>query len=118
MLSIGSLDGSEATRIIEIPGLLSFLATGTFDGDVEGINELQVSERAMAEKVAAQYGPHVAALVLADDYAPNIPLTYWSFRFMMGLGFAHHGRRRRRPCGRTRKGRVPAVQVVGPGWPS
>jgi cytochrome d ubiquinol oxidase subunit I len=43
VLSIGSLDGSEATRIIEIPGLLSFLATGTWDGEVEGINELRVS---------------------------------------------------------------------------
>ena len=43
VLSIGSLDGSEATRIIEIPGLLSFLATGTFDGTVEGINDLKVS---------------------------------------------------------------------------
>jgi cytochrome d ubiquinol oxidase subunit I len=87
VLSIGSLDGSAATRIIEVPGLLSFMATGSFDGTVEGINDLQGSERAMAEKVAAQYGPQVAALVTADSYAPIIPLTYWSFRFMMGLGF-------------------------------
>jgi cytochrome d ubiquinol oxidase subunit I len=42
----------------------------------------------MAEKVAGRYGPDVAALVLVDDYTPVIPLTYWSFRFMMGLGFA------------------------------
>lgn len=87
VLSIGSLDGSEATRIIEIPGLLSFLATGTWDGTVEGINELRVSERAMAEQVAERYGSDVAALVLADDYTPIIPVTYWSFRLMMGLGF-------------------------------
>ncbi len=87
VLSIGSLDGSEATRLIEVPGLLSFLATGTWDGTVEGIDDLRVSERAMAEKVAAQYGPDVAKLVTADDYTPIIPLTYWSFRFMMGLGF-------------------------------
>ena len=46
VLTIGSLDGSTATRIIEIPGLLSFLATGTLDGTVEGINDLQVTERA------------------------------------------------------------------------
>ena len=88
VLSIGSLDGSEATRIIEIPGLLSFLATGTWDGEVEGINELRQSEKAMALKVAEQYGPDVAALVIVEDYTPNIPLAYWSFRFMMGLGFA------------------------------
>jgi cytochrome bd ubiquinol oxidase subunit I len=87
VLSIGSLDGSSATRIIEIPGLLSFLATGTFDGTVEGINDLQVSEQAKAAAVAEQYGPQVAALVTADSYAPIIPVTYWSFRIMMGLGF-------------------------------
>ncbi len=87
VLSVGTLDGSTATRIIEIPGLLSFLATGTWDGTVEGIDDLQVTERAQAEKVAAQYGPEVAALVTADSYAPIIPVTYWSFRFMMGLGF-------------------------------
>ena len=50
VLSIGSLDGSEATRIIEVPGLLSFLATGSFDGTVEGINELQDTERVKAER--------------------------------------------------------------------
>jgi cytochrome d ubiquinol oxidase subunit I len=87
VLSVGSLDGSEATRIIEVPGLLSFLATGTWDGTVEGIDDLRVSERAMAAKVAEQYGPDVASLVTAEDYTPIIPLTYWSFRFMMGLGF-------------------------------
>jgi len=87
VLSIGSLDGSSATRIIEIPGLLSFMATGSFDGTVEGINDLQVSERAKAEQVAARYGPQVAALVTAKSYAPIIPVTYWSFRIMMGLGF-------------------------------
>ena len=94
VLSIGSLDGSEATRLIEVPGLLSFLATGTWDGTVEGIDDLRVSERAMAEKVAAQYGPDVAKLVTADDYTPIIPLTYWSFRFMMGLGFSRCSSRR------------------------
>lgn len=107
VLSIGSLDGSEATRIIEIPGLLSFLATGTFDGTVEGINDLQVSERAMAEKVAGQYGPEVAALVTADSYAPMIPVTYWSFRFMMGLGFLTMFLAAITLWG-IRKGRVPA----------
>jgi len=36
ILSVGSLDGTEATRIIEVPGLLSFLATGSIDGEVMG----------------------------------------------------------------------------------
>ncbi|MBM6403376.1 cytochrome ubiquinol oxidase subunit I [Phycicoccus sp. CSK15P-2] len=87
VLSIGSLDGSEATRIIEVPGLLSFLGTGSFSGTVDGIDELKDSERAMADEVAAQYGPDVARLVAAEDYTPIIPVAYWTFRLMMGFGF-------------------------------
>ncbi|HET6953346.1 MAG TPA: cytochrome ubiquinol oxidase subunit I [Acidimicrobiales bacterium] len=115
VLSIGSLDGSEATRIIEIPGLLSFLATGTWDGTVEGINELRVSERAMAEQVAERYGPDVAALVLADDYTPIIPVTYWSFRLMMGLGFLTMALAAWTLWATRRKGGVPQVPQ-GPWW--
>ena len=36
MFTIGTLDGSEETFSIKIPGLLSFLATGTTDGEVAG----------------------------------------------------------------------------------
>ena len=36
-LAVGSLDGTSATRIIEVPGLLSFLATGDFQGEVMGM---------------------------------------------------------------------------------
>jgi cytochrome bd ubiquinol oxidase subunit I len=119
VLSIGSLDGSSATRVIEIPGLLSFLATGTFDGTVEGINDLQVSEQAKALAVADRYGPEVAALVTAKSYAPIIPVTYWSFRIMMGLGFLTMFLAGITLWG-IRKGRVPAskwwvwVAVVAP----
>jgi cytochrome d ubiquinol oxidase subunit I len=87
VLSIGSLDGKEATRIIEVPGLLSFLAHGDFGAEVMGINDAREHEKALAAKVADQYGPEVAALVQDDDYTPVIPLTYWTFRLMMGLGF-------------------------------
>jgi cytochrome d ubiquinol oxidase subunit I len=77
VLSIGALDGSEATDVITIPGLLSFLATGSFDGEVAGINNLQ-------DEYEQTYGD----LVPGGDYKPNIPIAYWTFRFMMGLGFA------------------------------
>ncbi|PKW26900.1 cytochrome ubiquinol oxidase subunit I [Phycicoccus duodecadis] len=87
VLSVGPLDGSEATRIISVPGLLSFLGTGDVNGTVEGINDLKGSERALAEKVVAQYGPQMAPLVLTDDYTPIVPVAYWTFRLMMGLGF-------------------------------
>jgi len=71
ILSVGDLSGSEATHIIEVPGLTSWMATGSFGGEVQGINNLQ-------EQYAATYGP--------GNYVPYVPITYWSFRLMIGLG--------------------------------
>ncbi len=83
VLTVGSLDGSHANPIIEIPGLLSFLATGSFTGEVMGINDLEA-------QYAQQYGASGDPLVTdtATSYVPNIPTTYWSFRLMIGLGMA------------------------------
>lgn len=91
VLSIGSLDGREATRIIEVPGLLSFLGTGSVDGTVEGIDDLRGAEAQMAQRAIDRYGPEIAPFVLTDDYAPVIPVAYWTFRLMMGAGFATMG---------------------------
>jgi cytochrome d ubiquinol oxidase subunit I len=71
IFTIGSLNGQSEVFSIRIPRLLSFLATGSFDGKVEGIDDVQARE-------AATYGP--------GDYRPNIPLAYWSFRLMIGFG--------------------------------
>ena len=91
VLTIGALDGTSATPIIEVPGLLSFLGTGSFSGEVKGINELketlpqELSDKARAAGMTeAQIEEYVTP---AAGYVPNIPLSYWSFRFMMGLGF-------------------------------
>ena len=65
---------------VKLPDLLSFLATGNTDGKVEGINEL----RAQYQKT---YGSDPGATYYsAGDYTPVIPVTYWSFRLMIGLG--------------------------------
>lgn len=77
VLTVGSLDGSEATPLLEVPGLLSFLGTGSFGGTVQGIDPLQ-------EQYAEEYAGD--RLTEAADYKPIVPVTYWSFRFMMGLG--------------------------------
>jgi cytochrome d ubiquinol oxidase subunit I len=77
VLSVGPLDGSEATEIIAIPGLLSFLATGDWSAEVQGINDLQ-----------AEYEERFGDLVPGQDFVPNVPVAYWTFRLMMGLGFA------------------------------
>jgi len=74
LFTIGTLDGSEPVFSIEIPKLLSFLATGDFNGKVEGINDLN-----------EQYRQTYASTGL-DDFAPNIPVTYWTFRLMIGVG--------------------------------
>jgi cytochrome d ubiquinol oxidase subunit I len=87
VFTVGSLDGDEEIFSVRIPGLLSFLATGSTSGTVEGINPLKEQAGTVVDRVSQQYGPEFAALVTADDYAPVIPVTYWSFRFMMGLGF-------------------------------
>lgn len=71
VLTIGDVTGDAATPIIEVPGLLSFLSTGDFNATVQGINQLQAAYE-------AQYGP--------GDYVPYVPVTYWSFRLMIGVG--------------------------------
>jgi cytochrome bd ubiquinol oxidase subunit I len=74
ILSVGDLSGDTATTIIEIPGLLSYLATGTWSGPestVQGINNLQA-------EFEQTFGP--------GNYIPYVPITYWGFRLMIGLG--------------------------------
>jgi cytochrome d ubiquinol oxidase subunit I len=71
LFTIGSLDGSRSVFQIDVPSVLSFLATGDFKATVQGVNDLQ----AQYEKT---YGP--------GNYTPNIPLAYWSFRLMIGFG--------------------------------
>jgi cytochrome d ubiquinol oxidase subunit I len=83
VLTIGSLDGQHANPLIEIPGLLSFLATGDFNGAVQGIVELK---RQYADTYGATGNPLVADV--ATNYVPNIPTTYWTFRLMIGVGMA------------------------------
>ena len=80
IFTIGTPDGTSEKFAVKIPNLLSFLATGTWDGKVEGINDL----RATYEKEFGQ--DPGAAYYTAGDYVPNIPVTYWTFRFMIGVG--------------------------------
>ena len=73
IFTIGTLDGSREVFSLKVPYLLSFLATGHFDGEVKGINTLQQAYEQL-------YGP--------GSYKPNIPLAYWTFRLMIGVGMA------------------------------
>ncbi|MDL5157041.1 cytochrome ubiquinol oxidase subunit I [Actinomycetospora termitidis] len=65
------LPGQDAPWSLDVPWLLSFLATGDPTATVQGIDDLQA-------QYAAQFGP--------GDYTPWIPVAYWTFRLMIGLG--------------------------------
>jgi len=71
LLTIGSLNGSHPVFEITLPRLLSFLATGNWSSTVQGIDNLN-------QQYQAQFGP--------GSYIPYVPVIYWSFRLMIGLG--------------------------------
>jgi cytochrome bd ubiquinol oxidase subunit I len=58
---------------ITIPRLLSWMGTGSFDGEVQGLNQLQAEEE-------QQFGP--------GNYMPRVRLMYWAMRVMAMLGVA------------------------------
>ncbi|HSP70996.1 MAG TPA: cytochrome ubiquinol oxidase subunit I [Gaiellaceae bacterium] len=57
---------------IAVPHGLSILADNSWNGRVEGINDVQ-------RDYEQQYGP--------GNYKPIVAVTYWSFRIMTGIGF-------------------------------
>jgi cytochrome bd ubiquinol oxidase subunit I len=74
LFQIGGFSQSDPTPSfsIEVPGLLSFLATGSFDGKVVGLDQLQ-------RQYQHQYGR-------SGDYIPNVEPLYWGMRVMAYLG--------------------------------
>jgi cytochrome d ubiquinol oxidase subunit I len=56
---------------IQIPRLLSYMATGSFKGQVQGLNQLQAQER-------RQFG--------RGNYMPDIRVIYWAMRVMAYMG--------------------------------
>ncbi len=71
VFQIGGYNQDETPiKIIEIPHLLSLLATGTWDGEVQGLAPLN-------EQYNQQYGP--------GYYVPNVFIQYWSMRAMAYL---------------------------------
>ena len=100
IFTIGSLDGQEEVFSIKVPNLLSFLAENKLDAEVVGINDLR-------EEYRETYGQDPGAKYYSPgDYTPIIPITYWTFRIMMGLGFVVMGAAALLLWA-TRKGRIP-----------
>ena len=70
------LPGREQPWSIDVPYLLSILAAGSPTATVQGIDDLQA-------EYSAQFGP--------GDYTPWVPVAYWTFRLMIGLGVVAMG---------------------------
>jgi len=70
LLTIGNLKDQVLFQIT-LPHVLSLLATNSWNGKVQGINQLQKAD-------VKKYGP--------GNYVPTVWLEYWNFRIMAGLG--------------------------------
>ncbi|WP_329464092.1 cytochrome ubiquinol oxidase subunit I [Streptomyces sp. NBC_01431] len=71
VFAIGDVAKGHNDVEISVPGILSFLADSNFSSYVPGINDVNKSEQ-------QKFGP--------GDYRPNIPVTFWGFRWMIGFG--------------------------------
>jgi cytochrome d ubiquinol oxidase subunit I len=72
LFAVGRINAScGAVKQLTVPGLLSFMSDNNPNSTVQGVNDLQ-------REAVAKYG--------ARNYIPNLPVTYWSFRLMIGLG--------------------------------
>ena len=72
ILTVGTHNNCESiSRVIEVPYVLPFLADSRFSGvTLQGVRDLQ-------RDYQYRFGP--------NDYRPNLFVTYWSFRAMIGL---------------------------------
>ncbi|MCK2200684.1 cytochrome ubiquinol oxidase subunit I [Corynebacterium callunae] len=72
ILTIGTHNNCDSViHLLELPFVLPFLAEGKFTGvTLQGVKDLQAQAEAL-------YGP--------GNYSPNLFVTYWSFRAMIGL---------------------------------
>ncbi|PEG33065.1 cytochrome ubiquinol oxidase subunit I [Mycolicibacterium agri] len=99
ILTVGRQNNCDSvTRVIDVPYVLPYLAEGRFDGvTLQGVKDLQQSYQ-------QRFGP--------GDYRPNLFVTYWAFRAMIGLllvpvAFAFAA------LWLTRRGRTPAGRWFG-----
>ena len=76
-----STDCSGITHLIEIPYVTSILATNDPSATLQGVDDLNAQYKEQFGETATDiHGNEVEV-----DYRPNLFVTYWSFRLMMGL---------------------------------
>ncbi|CAM2929810.1 cytochrome ubiquinol oxidase subunit I [Skermania piniformis] len=93
VLTVGTHNNCDSvTHLIELPGVLPWLAEGKLSGvELAGVVDLQ-------QEYEQKFG--------AGDYRPNLFVTYWSFRVMIGLS-AGAGALALAGLWLTRRGRLP-----------
>jgi len=72
LITIGDLSGRREVWSLRVPYVLSFLACNNLDCEVRGVYAMQA-------EYELRYGP--------GQYIPLMVVTYWTFRFMMTIGF-------------------------------
>ncbi|SDN28955.1 cytochrome ubiquinol oxidase subunit I [Allokutzneria albata] len=103
----------ESVKSITVPALLSFLANGDVDSEVKGVHQLVGEYRA---KYGSNYpvDPRLGELSGRPiDYVPNLPVTYWGFRLMIGFGVIAAGAAAL-ALWLTRRGRIPRSRWFAP----
>jgi len=73
---------------VTVPGVFSYLGKGDFNATMEGINDLNkqyATQGFGANDLQLQAKDRLAASGITD-FAPSIPVTFWSFRMMIALG--------------------------------
>lgn len=71
LFAIGDLSKQCDVKTLGIPKALSLLATDKTDSTIRGVNDISAQYQ-------EKYGP--------GDYSPNLFVSYWGFRLMIGFG--------------------------------
>jgi cytochrome d ubiquinol oxidase subunit I len=84
VFAIGDIAKGHNSVELSIPGLLSFLSHSNFHEAVPGINNVAKEEaaKAVVDMPLARRGGN------PKDYIPNIFVTFWGFRLMIGFGMS------------------------------
>lgn len=87
IFTLGTPDGTTELFSIKIPYLLSWLSTGSFTAQVDGINDLQAQYTELYCQTGSSTGVDLALTCPTDGvFSPVIWITYWSFRWMIFFG--------------------------------
>ena len=77
LLAFGDCE-SGVTKVISVPGVYSFMATNDFGATMDGLDDIQ-ARYAEAYGVTDATGNEI-------DYTPDVMITFWNFRLMIGAG--------------------------------